>query len=116
MRLYALLAATLLTLIGVCAQAHGDKIHVRGTLTSVTASSITIKSTEGKDVEVKLVKATIYTLRANNTDQPAKSADLAVGDIVVVHATQANNGLEADEVKFSVPIKGSATKAPSALS
>jgi membrane protein implicated in regulation of membrane protease activity len=105
----------LLTLLGVCAYAHGDKVHVRGTVTNVTATSITVKGTDGKVVEVKLVKSTTYTLRSNDADQPAKAGDLAAGDIVVVHATQGDSGLEADEIKFSVPAKTSPAKTPSSL-
>ncbi|MGA2810327.1 MAG: hypothetical protein ABSG16_02930 [Candidatus Acidiferrum sp.] len=115
MRIYAMLAAIVLTLAAVCAYAHGDKIHLRGTLTVVTATSITVKGADGKPVEVKLVKATTYTLRSNNADQPAKAGDLAVGDMVVVHATQGDSGLEADEIKFSVPIKAPAAKTPGSL-
>jgi ABC-type Fe3+-hydroxamate transport system substrate-binding protein len=101
----AILIGTLLTLLGICAYAHGDKVHVRGTLANVTAASITVKATDGKTIEVKLVKSTVYTLRSNNADQPAKASDLAIGDIVVIHATPADSGLEADEIKFSVPAK-----------
>jgi len=115
MRVYAVLAGLLLTLLGVCAHAHGDKVHIRGTVTNVTATSITIKGADGKPIEVKLVKSTIYTLRSNNADQPAKASDLAVGDIVVVHATPGDSGLEADEIKFSVPVKTPPAKAPSSL-
>jgi hypothetical protein len=38
-----------------------------------------------------------------NADKPAKQSDIAVGDLVVIHATPKDNALEADEVKFSVP-------------
>jgi len=38
-----------------------------------------------------------------NSDRPAKLGDLAVGDLVVIHATPKGDALEADEVKFSVP-------------
>jgi ABC-type Fe3+-hydroxamate transport system substrate-binding protein len=116
MRIYAMLAGMLLTLLAVCAYAHGDKIHIRGTLTNVTATTVTVKGADGKPVDVKLVKSTIYTLRSNNADQPAKASDLAIGDIVVVHATQGDSGLEADEIKFSVPIKTPATKTSGSLS
>jgi ABC-type Fe3+-hydroxamate transport system substrate-binding protein len=87
------------------AYGHGDKVHVHGTLVSVSAESITVKQADGKPVDVKLVKATVYLLHANNTDQPATAGDLAVGDMVVIHATSTPGGLAADEVKFSVPAK-----------
>lgn len=101
-----LLVAVLL-LLGAGTFAHGDKVHVRGTVTSVTDSSVTVKSPDGKAVEVKLVKATIYILHQASADQPAKAGDLAVGDNVVIHATPEGAALEADEVKFSVPAKSS---------
>jgi hypothetical protein len=100
------LAGMILTLLGVYSLAHGDKVHVLGTITRVSESSITVKVADGKTVDVKLVKSTVYTLHSNNADQPAKAGDLAVGDMVVVHATPAaDSGLAADEIKFSVPAK-----------
>ncbi len=92
--------------------AHGVKVHVRGTITNVSDTSVTVKSTEGKAVEVKLVKSTIYTLHLPAADQPAKASDLAVGDNVVIHATPEGNTLEADEIKFSVPAKSAPSKNP----
>ena len=38
-----------------------------------------------------------------NDNKPAKLADLAIGDAVVIHATPKGVSLEADEVKFSSP-------------
>jgi len=35
--------------------AHGDKKHVVGTLEKVSADSVTVKTSDGKSVEVKLV-------------------------------------------------------------
>ena len=90
--------------------AHGDKVHVRGTITNVSDTSITVKSPDGKIVEVKLVKTTIYTLHLATADQPAKASDLAVGDSVVIHATPEGDALQADEVKFSVPGKSAPSK------
>jgi len=71
-------------------------------------------------VEVKLTAATVYLLHAMENsgkpadasiDKPAKVTDLAVGDLVVIHATPKGEALEADEVKFSVP---SVNKTPTA--
>ena len=99
--LFALLCST-------CTFAHGDKVHVRGTLVSVSADILTVKQLDGKPVDIKLVKATVYLLHANNADQPAKAADLAISDMVVIHATSTPAGLAADEIKFSVPAKTAA--------
>jgi Domain of unknown function (DUF5666) len=97
--------AMVLTLLAAGAFAHGDKVHVRGTITSVSETSVTVKSPDGKAVEVKLVKSTIYILHQPTADQPAKASDLAVGDTVVIHAMPEGNNLEAAEVRFSVPAK-----------
>jgi hypothetical protein len=83
--------------------AHGDKKHVVGTLEKINADSVVVKTAAGKSVEVKLVASTIYVSHAGNEDKPAKVADLAVGDRVVIHATPKGETLEANEVKFSVP-------------
>jgi len=92
--------------------AHGNKVHVSGTIEKVSSESIVVKTRDGKSVEVKLVAATTYISHVANKaanpsdasqDKPAKLADLVVGDLVVVHATPKNGGLEADEVKFSQP-------------
>ena len=70
-----------------CAFAHGNKVHVRGTAEKISADSVVVKTPDGKPVEVKLMPATVYILRANGQDKPAKFADLAAGDFVVIHAT-----------------------------
>jgi hypothetical protein len=70
-----------------------------------------VKTRDGKSVEVKLVASTVYISHTAGKgakpadpsgDKPAKLSDVAVGNLVVVHATPKNNALEADEVKFSV--------------
>ncbi len=70
-------------------------------------------------MEVKLAASTVYVLHVAqkqsqsapaSEDQPATLADLAVGDLVVIHATPKGGALEADEVKFSVPNVGRVTR------
>src|SRR5580765_7693211 len=78
--------------------AHGDKKHVTGTVEKTSADSITVKTADGKSVEVKVVAATTYLLRSGNVDKPAKFSDVAVGDRVVIHATPKGETLEAAEV------------------
>jgi len=105
-----ILIAFSLLLLSAGAFAHGDKVHVRGTITGVNDTSVTVKSSDGKIVEVKLVKTTTYTLRADNADQPAKASDLAVGQMVVIHATPVGTVLQADEIKFSAAANGAPQK------
>jgi hypothetical protein len=107
-------AAFLLSLAAVCgaAFAHGDLKHVSGTVEKITASSIFVKTADGKSVEVKIVLSTVYVFHVASQsgtpsdasqDKPAKLADLAVGDRVLIHAKPNGDTLEAAEVKFSLP-------------
>jgi len=103
--------------------AHGNKVHVLGTLEKINPDSVLVKTKEGKSVEVKLVASTTYVLHVAsssgnaadlNEDKPAKISDLAVGDVVVIHATPKDNALEADEVRFSVPATAKTAAPPPA--
>lgn len=101
------------------AYSHGDKVHVTGVIQSVGADSISVKTGDGKNVEVKLAPATVYIFRDGKSKDgtPAKVTDLAVGQRVVIHATPKNGTLIADEVKFAaagnaVPAKPAAMKLP----
>ena len=95
-------------LMASVALAHGDKKHVVGTLEKINADSVAVKTAAGKSVEVKLVASTIYVSHAGSEDKPAKLADLAVGDRVVIHATPRGETLEANEVTFSAPAAAAA--------
>lgn len=88
-------------LLAAAAFAHGDMKHVNGIVEKITTDSVIVKLADSKSVEVKLVASTVFTLRVNQADKPAKLADLAVGDHVVIHATPKGETLEANEVKFS---------------
>ena len=101
-KLYALLAIA--ALMASVVLAHGDKKHVVGTLEKINADSVVVKTAAGKSVEVKLVATTMYVSHDGNVDKPAKLADLAVGDRVVIHATPKGDTLEANEVKFSASV------------
>ena len=105
--------ALLLALVMGTAFAHGNKVHVRGTVEKISADSVVVKTADGKSVEVKIAASTVFLSRANNEDKPAKAGDLAAGDLVVIHATPKDNILEADEIKFSVAAAAKrATPAP----
>lgn len=112
MKLRLISLALLLALATGVVVAHGNKVHVSGTVEKIGADSVVVKTRDGKSVEVKLVASTVYlshvvdkTVKPAdvNEDKPAKLSDVAVGDLVVIHATPKNNALEADELKFSVP-------------
>ena len=88
---------------------HGDKKHVVGTIEKVSAEAVTVKTADGKSVEVKLVSSTMYVTRDGKA---AKVTDLAPGERVVIHATPAGETLSADEVKFSPPGAPAASAKP----
>jgi len=100
----------IVALVASVALAHGDKKHVIGTLEKINADSVVVKTAAGKSVEVKLVATTMYLSHAGNEDKPAKLADLAVGDRVVIHATPKGETLEANEVRFSASASAAAFK------
>jgi len=102
-RAIILLVALALTLP---AFAHGDKIHVVGIIEKLSAESVTVKTKEGKSVEVKVAPTTAYM---DSADKPAKLADLAVGQRVVIHADPKGASLIAATVRFTA-----ASAAPSA--
>jgi len=113
-----LLALLFLGLSSGAGLAHGNKVHVRGTIEKMSADSLQIKTQDGKSLEVKLTASTVYLLHVAekpvkpadaSSDQPGKAVDLAVGDLVVIHATPKEGALLADEVKFSVPGAAKAT-------
>jgi hypothetical protein len=84
----------LLALAACSVFAHGDKVHVVGTVEKTTSDSLVVKTKDGKSVEVKLAASTAYLERINNQDKPAKLDDVAPGDFVVIHATPKATGLE----------------------
>lgn len=101
-----------LALAAGTAWAHGNKVHIRGKVERVGGDSLQVKTPDGKSVEVKLAASTVYIQHMAakpgdppdiNDNRPAKLADVAVGDAVVIHATPKDGTLEADEVKFSAP-------------
>jgi hypothetical protein len=110
-RFFTLLLSFLVVVITL--SAHGDKKHVIGTIEKLNSGSVTVKTRDGKSVQVKLVASTVYVARVATADKPAALADLAVGENVVIHATPKGEDLEADEVRFSAAgATGSATSKP----
>ena len=112
-------AAYFLLLMFACggALAHGDKKHISGTIEKISAGSVFVKTADGTSVEVKLVSSTVYVFHVAtksaatsdaSQDKPAKFADLAVGDRVLIHATPKGDTFEAAEVRFSTAGDGPA--------
>lgn len=100
MRRLWILVLALISTAGV-AFAHNGMIHVMGTVTAITSSSITVKATDGKTATVVLASTTKYE-RGTTT---IKATDVKVGDRVVIHAVKKDKDLVAAEVEIG-PMKG----------
>jgi hypothetical protein len=99
--------------VAITLSAHGDKKHVIGTIEKLNSGSVTVRTRDGKSVQVKLVASTVYVALIATERKPAALSDLAVGENVVIHATPKGEDLEADEVRFSAAgTAGSATSKP----
>ena len=85
-----------LGLFGTAAYAHNGMIHVMGTVTSITDTSISVKGTDGK-VQTVAFAATTKFLRGETA---IGAKDIKVGDHAVVHATKKGEQLVAHEVKL----------------
>ena len=88
-RLLALLL-TIGVLVGV-ANSHNGMQHVMGTVTSITASNVTVKATDGSTQVVLLSTDTKYL----KGTQVIAAKDIKVGDHVVIHATKKGDQLTA---------------------
>ena len=103
----ALLAIVSLALLPTIAIAHGGEEHVTGTVTKISDTSVTVKTTAGKTVEIGFdAKMTTY----ERAKQPIQKTDIKVGDRVVIHAMEVNEKMVAHSVEV-----GTATTAKKAV-
>ena len=93
----ALLAILSLALLPAIATAHGGEEHVTGTVTKISDTSVTVKTTAGKIVEVGFdPKMTTY----QRAKQAIQKTDIKVGDKIVIHAMEVNEKLIAHSVEL----------------
>jgi hypothetical protein len=103
----ALLAIVSLALLPTIATAHGGEEHVTGTVTKISDTSVTVKTTAGKTVEIGFdAKMTTY----ERAKRPIQKTDIKVGDRVVIHAMEVNEKMVAHSVEV-----GTATTAKKAV-
>lgn len=96
-RRVAILAILSLALLPTIATAHGGEEHVIGTVTKISDTSVTVKTTAGKIVEVGFdSKMTTYA----RAKQPIQKSDIKVGDKIVIHAKEINEKLVAHTVEI----------------
>jgi hypothetical protein len=92
----AILAIVSLALLPGIATAHGGETHVTGTVTKISETSVTVKTTAGKSVEVGVDAKTTYT----HAKQPIRKADIKAGDRIVIHAVEVHEKLVAHTVEI----------------
>ena len=74
---------------------HGNEKHVMGTVTAITAGSISVETTAHQVQTVQITSGTKFVRSGN----PSSISELKVGDRVVIHAKPSGDKLDATEVK-----------------
>ena len=92
----AILAVVSVALLTTIATAHGGEEHVVGTVTKVSDTAVTVKTTAGKTVEVGFDAKTTY----QRAKQPIQKSNIKVGDRIVIHATEVKEKLVAHSVEI----------------
>lgn len=88
-------------ILGLCAGiafAHNGMVHVMGTVSAITNTSISVTATNGTVQNVALTSETRY-LRG---DAAVSLKDIRIGDRIVIHATGKADHLVAAEVKAAM--------------
>jgi len=91
--LFAALVTIALTSL---AFAHGNTVHILGTVTSVSDHSITVKTTTGDTKTIDVLSET----KILKGDATVTLKDIQVGDRVSIHAGNENDKLHAEEIKI----------------
>jgi preprotein translocase subunit YajC len=76
--------------------AHGGGAHVKGTVTSITADTITVKTPAGESKSVHFDASTVF----EKSREKATAKDLKSGDRVVIDVTDAGGRAHATLVRF----------------
>ena len=85
---------------------HGGATHVMGTVSKVSAESVTVDTTDHKTVEVGLTAKTAYT----RDKKKVAGTEMKVGDRVMIDAKEVNEKLVADSVQLGASASKAAPK------
>jgi hypothetical protein len=94
--LAAILAIVSLALLPIIARAHGGEEHVIGTVTMISDTTVKVKTTAGKTIDVGFDDKTTYA----RAKQPIQKTEIKVGDRIVIHAVEVNEKLVAHTVEI----------------
>jgi hypothetical protein len=87
--------------VALTAVAHDGMEDITGTIQKVADNVVSVKTTKGKMVDVKLAADTEYT----QGKVAAKVTDLKTGDRIVIHAMEMKGALTAHLVQLPAPKK-----------
>jgi hypothetical protein len=87
-----------LNILAGTAGAHEGMEHITGTVLSVGENSLSVKTTKGATVEVRVDTKTEYV----HGKEPAKLSDVKTGSRVVVHAMKMNGAMVAHQINIGV--------------
>ena len=100
------LSLVLLILLCTIALAHEGMQHVVGTVASVSANSVSVKTTSGDTKQVAVDNST----KIVRGGAPVSLSDVQVGDRIVVHAKNQQGNLRAAEIELGTAKPGKAAK------
>ena len=89
--------AAVLILLAVAVHAHEGGTHVMGTVTTVNADNLVVRTRDGRPVSIRVTPDTLYRQKGGGTDQGA----LKAGDRVVVEVIKEGDRLTAREIQFA---------------
>jgi hypothetical protein len=95
-RTLAMFAVVALALLPTTVLAHGGEEHVTGTVGSISDTSVIVKTTAAKTVEVGFDAKTTFA----RAKKPIQKSDIKVGDRIVIHAVEVNEKLVAHTVEL----------------
>jgi len=95
MKRLAMVVAVLVFATGIVL-AHGEAVHVMGTVTAISNNSVTVQTVDKKSSTVEITAQTKFV----KSGVAASIKDLKVGDRVVVDAGKIGEKLEAHQVRF----------------
>ncbi len=101
--------AVIALLAGFAAFAHGGEKHLKGVITKVEGTSLTLAVAKGPAVVVMTDEKTEFT----RADAKARLEDVTAGDKAVIHAKEHDEKLIAHVVKLAPAAKAAPAAGPS---
>lgn len=104
---YLKTAVLTLALLSLNAFAHDGSHAMKGTVTAMTANTITIETPAKKTMTIHFDDKTTFT----KSEAAATAKDLKVGDRVVIEAHDMDGKMHAVKIRFGKPKKAASSKA-----